>query len=468
MGLNEESSKEVNDCFFHEVVDAYELKNLYKVHWNSFDIDSLSLKDYYCYLKILDRADNGGGYSFSQRDRLFKEQLNYWYSVFYEIKPNAIVFSNLPHLLYDFPMYLIAKKLGIKTLMFNVMPFKGWYYLTQSLFPNDSLSNLFERKSVHSETLGKFKEQSVYPYENKTYFTPHYMKKQFDNDKKKKFLPKVKRVVRPAFVKFGFLKQIKQINMRNSWKHNAFNYYGASGFVSSFYYSKLSVDFKKNLIQNHLTNTLKTEKADEISSGKYVYVPLHYQPEATTAPLGGYFSDQIYMLEKLRAALPEDVSIIVKEHYTQFSDSFFGTKGRYLSYWEKINKLENTYIVPTDYDSRKLILNSLAVATVTGTAGWEAIQFNKHCIIFGTPWYESYPGLIRYDKKFAYNLEKVLDNIEPVDYVEDFLLKLSSSLVYTDLHSITNGEVPKNTSIVVDIIDEFCDLNKEGTVKNVN
>lgn len=394
--------------------------------------------------------------------------MNYWYSVFYEIKPDVIVFSNLPHLLYDFPMYLIAKKLGIKTLMFNVMPFKGWYYLTQSLFSNDSLSNLFGRKSIESETLNQFKEESVYPYSNRTFVTPHYMKKQFNNDKKNKFFPKVKKVVRPAFVTFGFLKPIKHNNIRNSWKHNVFNYYGASGFVSSFYYSKLSADFKKNLIQNHLKNTLKTEKVDEVSSGRYVYVPLHYQPEATTAPLGGYFSDQIYMLEKLRAALPEDVSIIVKEHYTQFSNSFFGTKGRYLSYWDKINRLENTYIAPTGYDSGKLILNSLAVATVTGTAGWEAIQFNKHCIIFGTPWYESYPGLIRYDENFEYNLEKVLDNVEPVDYVEEFLLKLSSSLVYTDLHSITNDQVPKNTNIVVDVIDEFCNPNKEGIANNVN
>jgi len=361
-------------------------------------------------------------------------------------------------------MYLIAKKLGIKTLMFNVTPFKGWHYLTQCLFSNDNSSNLFERENLSPESLTKFKEQSVFPYNNKTYVIPYYMKNQFKSDKKNKIVPNIKKIIRPTFVRLGLL---KNNNMRKSWQHNAFNYYGVNSLVSSFYYHRLSVNYKKSLIQNHLKNTLKN-KPDEASLGRYIYVPLHYQPEATTAPLGGYFSDQIYMLEKLRDTLPEDVSIIVKEHYSQFSDSLYGFRGRYLSYWDKINKLKNTYIVPMDYDSRKLILNSLAVATVTGTTGWEAIQFNKHCIIFGAPWYEDYPGLIHYDKNFKYNIEKVLNETKPVDYVEEFLLKFSRSLVYTDIHNYSNGEVPRNTDIVVNAINDFCNSNNKGKENNVN
>src|SRR5699024_6034174 len=100
------------------------------------------LSEYYNYMKILDRGDDIGGYSFSMRDRLLKEQLNYWYSVLNDIKPNAIVFSNIPHLLYDYPLYLIAKSLQIETLIFNVTPFAGWHYLTDSIFSSENFSNL--------------------------------------------------------------------------------------------------------------------------------------------------------------------------------------------------------------------------------------------------------------------------------------------------------------------------------------
>jgi hypothetical protein len=36
----------------------------------------------------------------------------------------------------------------------------------------------------------------------------------------------------------------------------------------------------------------------------YVYLPLHLQPEATTSPMGGVFTDQYLALETLVRALP--------------------------------------------------------------------------------------------------------------------------------------------------------------------
>ena len=59
--------------FFHEIIDAYQLKNPYSVPVKSFNLNNLSLTEYYNYIKILDRSDNIGGFSFSLRDRIFKE-----------------------------------------------------------------------------------------------------------------------------------------------------------------------------------------------------------------------------------------------------------------------------------------------------------------------------------------------------------------------------------------------------------
>ena len=52
-------------------------------------------------------------------------------------------------------------------------------------------------------------------------------------------------------------------------------------------------------------------------SKKYVYFPLHFEPERTTNPDGKEFQDQFIALTKLRQIIPEDIDIVVKEHPTQ-------------------------------------------------------------------------------------------------------------------------------------------------------
>lgn len=452
------------DCFFHEVVDAYQLKNTYPTEIKSFDINKITLSEYYNYMKILDRGDDIGGYSFSMRDRLLKEQLNYWHSVLSNIKPNAIVFSNIPHLLYDYPLYLIAKTLQIKTLIFNVTPFAGWHYLTDSIFSDDNSSNLVSLIEDTKEIQEDFAIQSIRPYEHQNYETPYYMKKQYAYDKKlkahkRKYLAFAKAVGKKAIIKSGLTKKttpIDSVPMRSDWRHNFFSFTGESGLISDISYKVIKKRFKNRLHESYLSNCTSSKKIDKIKS--YVYVPLHYQPEATTAPGGDLYSDQIYMIEQLRDSLPKDVSIIVKEHYSQFTSALYGFRGRYLDYYKKIKSIDNTYLAPLDYDQKKLILNSLCVATVTGTAGWEAIQYGKYSIVFGEPWYYSHPNAIPFDKMTNNDLSKILMKKEPKDNNMLFLDKFCKSLVKSDIHNYSDNKVERSTFEVSNSILKF--LNK--------
>ena len=52
-------------------------------------------------------------------------------------------------------------------------------------------------------------------------------------------------------------------------------------------------------------------------------------------------------------------------------------------------------LVPIDTDSHQLIAACRTVATVTGTAGWEALFRLKKPLIFGYPWYMPTPLLHR-------------------------------------------------------------------------
>ena len=125
-------------------------------------------------------------------------------------------------------------------------------------------------------------------------------------------------------------------------------------------------------------------------SKKYVYFPLHLQPEATTAFYGGVFCDQALALELLSKKLPEDWVIYVKENpkQTEFmrDEAFFA----------RLKQIDNLQVTPWNENTFKLIENSRFVATITGTAGWEAICGGKPALVFGKAWYQNFEGAFKW------------------------------------------------------------------------
>ena len=86
----------------------------------------------------------------------------------------------------------------------------------------------------------------------------------------------------------------------------------------------------------------------------------------------------------------------MKEHPLQWGPrgyNFFGY--RYNSYYEKISSLKNIFLIPVETDQYHLINKSQLVATVTGTAGWEALLRQKPVFYFGFPWYKHCQGTYR-------------------------------------------------------------------------
>ena len=100
------------------------------------------------------------------------------------------------------------------------------------------------------------------------------------------------------------------------------------------------------------------------------------------------FVDQILMIETLAAALPEGWVLYVKEHpWQMWNNGLNYSSCRYPGYYKKISRLKNTFLVPIEANTFDLIKNCQAVATVTGTAGWEAVLRLKPAIVFGYAWY---------------------------------------------------------------------------------
>lgn len=308
-------------------------------------------------------------YSVSQKREIYHDHFRFWHGLITQKNPDVIIMSDIPHRVVDFMIYSIAKKLDIPIIIFGFTAISDRNYVIRDF--EQGFKTIFTSGAQAVETdlspdiLAYFKSQISEAADN----TPFPMKeqaKQFSNFSifKKKILhiPKL-------IITFNFIGPLKR---------------NISGLATIL-----------GLSENMLHKYKHLEKTPDYSA-KYVYIPLHYQPERTTMPQGNVYMDQLLMIRTVSAALPKGWKIYVKEHRSQF---FFAgrkpSKFRSTDYYERIAQIPHVTLVPLSEDSFRLIKNSQAVATVTGTAAWEAVFRAIPALIFGAPWYLGCPGTVR-------------------------------------------------------------------------
>ena len=113
------------------------------------------------------------------------------------------------------------------------------------------------------------------------------------------------------------------------------------------------------------------------------------QPEASALPACDIFNDQYLPIQILSKLLPADTYIYVKEHLAQPAIT------RTYSFFRDLSDLKNVRIISKTTSTFDLIQNSVAVITGTGTAGIEALFYNKPVIYFGSTVFEAFPGAFR-------------------------------------------------------------------------
>lgn len=356
------------------------------------------------FLGMADRLFIGTGYR--KRYRMYMDHLRYWRGFLTEKKLDLILFSNVPHEGYDFIIYCLARDLfSIPILGTYVLPFRPKKVNLGYIF-NDLFSHSKETTPVNNSDnlsykhLGKFR-----PYANEYWDDTSYI----------------------PFTRAHSYSRIQSANKRfNRLRNKIKKSYHEKNLLSKLYLRILRQN--PDRIQREKSVYFESEKRinrfydsnsvtiNEISNLNFIYFPLHYQPEASTSPLGGYYASQELVCELLSNAMPANTFLVVKEHPRASKSPNI----RNIDFYKRILNCRNTLFIGKSENPKELIDLSKATASITGTTVLESIFSLRPVLMFGSRIFDNAPGVHKITNSSSLN-----DAMQNIFFNENSLNKLS-------------------------------------------
>ena len=404
-------------------------------------------------LHMLDRYDSGNSFTYRERVYYYYKMLRYWMGVLNHYKPDMVVYPHVPHMGYDYVIYMLCKEKNIATSMFLELPF-GKITFTgdyKNHFPIWHEYEKLKNNEVEVNLPGYLEKHLSDINDSYDKAIPFFMKRN-----KNKYLNNM--LVQTAkMIKGKINNTIKNTahlltNLPRRWdvkeKGKKWNY---------IITKKMHRKYRKYDQINRLNYTqyYKKHTTDFDIKRKYVYVPMHYQPEESSCPRGEIYAHQNLLIHIVSCCIPDDWKVYVREHPLQFYGSITGSRSRSIQDYEQILEIPNVELIDTSVSSFELIDNAKAVATITGTAGWEAVIRGIPVLLFGHPWYKGCEGVF-----YTPTVECCRDAINIIEkgYKPD-IDKVRLFAYVADTHSIRGVTNPKS--------EQGFGIERNNNVKNV-
>jgi len=225
-----------------------------------------------------------------------------------------------------------------------------------------------------------------------------------------------------------------------------------SGRLISLPIRILSVYLKKRLHDSYLRVSV-----DELPHVSFVVFFLHYQPERSSLPDGQFYAQQWMAIRLLSLSLPKGWKLLVREHPTTWLLPL-DISARAIDFYQEIATLPNTRICSMDVDTFELIDNCAAVATLTGSVGFQAILRDKPVIAFGLPPYKDHPAC--FSIRSAADLHQAFDAIQNRDLSAEFSDEaLQRYLLWVERNSVAADM--DETDLSEGRLKNFAELYKE-------
>lgn len=327
-------------------------------------------------LQLLDRR-NFDGRSVQDLRSLYLKYISLWNGILSSYLPDVVVLHVAPHQGHDFVLYHLCRARNIPVLIIDRTYINERMYIRCGLecgvqVPADLIGQEVIR--VAQSTVGEHASTSN-----------EKLNQEINN------FESIRRELRlPALIRLIVSREL----FRSHWKRVTNTVHGVSqrrplGITLRFQELCGRIGIRRAM--NFYESVCKRPDLTQ----PYVYFALHYQPERTTVPDGGFLSDQLNLVAMVSRSLPRGWMLFVKEHPRQFRRGLTWHKGRNIEFYSQLLRLPSVQLVPLDVSSEQLIQNCRVAATVTGTTGWEAVQIGRPALVFGYPWYINCPGVHR-------------------------------------------------------------------------
>lgn len=293
----------------------------------------------------------------------YMRYLYFFHDLFEKTPCDVVIFSYTPHTAPAYILYQMAKYRGVRTLILRCSKFANRIYHYEDIEDY----GLFKT----SKPIGKPKD---IVFEKTHRIKWHYKGEQY------------------AYTNLTFRKRL----IRWIRKSNAARVFISAIVQDNFPFKAFYLPFLRLYRFRQYSKQLKAHTASDIDlSVPYVYFPLHLQPEVTTTMFGRDYHDQMLAVEKLSKRLPDNWWIYLKDHPRQSGYQ------RDTNFFKRLSSLPNVKLVPSMQDPYELIEKSQFAATVSGSAAWEAICGGKPGLVFGQPWYQTFPGIHTFNEDFS-------------------------------------------------------------------
>jgi hypothetical protein len=330
---------------------------------------------------MLSRRDSTGTFRTVDREVVLRRLQLALLSQLLRSKPTHMVFEETPHDVADFALFRLARWLKIPVLFFQPS------LVGPQVVARSSLTNILEvecplvgnknleadRKSVQAISQGAISKLQ------KGGGTAQLDRQKRVDGVSSRGRQKIN-VVKYVARRLGSTPANRMVNLTGHL------------FLGERVRRALEVLLERSLRRSLHRTVAGLPSAPSNRDAKYALFALHYEPERTNMPEGLPYLAQLDAVLDARAFLPSDVTLLVKEHYSQQSSSLRGYVGRSITAYEYLNSIPGVEVLGVAANSGELMRKAECVFTMTGKVGIEAAFAGTPAVYMGQPWWGEMPG----------------------------------------------------------------------------
>jgi hypothetical protein len=346
-------------------------------------------------LHMMDRMDPGFGAGFPHdaRRRHWHSLIAWWNAAIDNLRPDQIVFSIAPHVVFDYALLAVARYRKIPTVMFERLGLPGWVFPMEDYENGSPALRVALAQTANTDDLNDIPEDfrawldrslsggEAVPANFKKKLDRYRLEKDQSQPSLSRALGRELKRAMVLLLRHGFRPAPNSYLRSARWPHER------AGPLETLVSRIGGVLVKRKLMRLHDRLARHPEAGDN-----YVFLALHYQPERATVPMGSVFGDQLLIVDTLVAALPAGWKLYVKEHPWQLQPFGRGEVQRNAEFYNRLRRHQQVVLVSRGEETKALVRGAKAVATVTGSVGWDALSAGVPVLLFGAAWYRDCPG----------------------------------------------------------------------------